>query len=302
MTKLPDPALLEAAERFSAPKSELSAEGMPEVRKASRAARVGLTGRLSDEVEVTDEDRERRFTPKAGADPSLVIVYFHGGGWANCDTVTHGGIMTDLAVLTGHVVIGPEYPLAPENPYPAALDVTCAAVRRAAAEAPGARIVLAGDSAGANLALATALRLRDEGEGAGLAALLLWYGCFRRCFDTPSHMAFGDGTYGLTSSNMRTYWDWYLGDHPDPVYGDLTGAPLEGLPPCYLGEAELDCLADDTRWLAKRLTQAGIAHTYDFAPSVNHGYIHFGQVYDPSFDALRAAAHFLKSPAVAGAS
>lgn len=301
MTRLPDPALLEAAAQFSSPKSELSAERMPEARKAARAARASLTGRHTDAVDVTDEGNRRRIVPKAGTDPALVIVYLHGGGWVNCDTVTHGGIMTDLAALTGHMVVGPEYPLAPENPYPSALDATCDAVRQVLAESPGSRIVLAGDSAGANLALATALRLRDEGQGEPLAALLLWYGCYRRCFDTPSHVAYGDGTYGLTSADMRTYWNWYLGDHPDPVYGDLTGAQMEGLPPCYLGEAELDCLADDTRWLAKRLTQAGIAHAYDFAPLVNHGYIHFGQVYDPSFEALRAAAHFLKSPAVTGA-
>ncbi|MSU90049.1 alpha/beta hydrolase fold domain-containing protein [Rhodobacteraceae bacterium 2CG4] len=301
MNRTPDPALLQAAARYSAEKGELSAELMPEMRRRSREARRALRGRHADEVEISTCDGLRLFSPRDRCDASRVIVYLHGGGWANCDTVTHGGIMTDLAALSGHLVAGPDYPLAPEHPYPAGLDAACAAVCRIAADHPHAALVLAGDSAGANLALATALRLHDEGAAPPLAALLLWYGCFRRCFDTRSHMTYGDGTYGLTTTDMRTYWDWYLADHRDPAYGDLTGAAVDGLPPCFLAEAEMDCLADDTRWLAGRLTQAGIPHAYDFTPAVNHGFIHFSQVYEPSYRSLQAAAHFLASPIVAPA-
>ncbi len=300
MTRLPDPELMQALARFSAPATDLTAEQMPEIRRQASEARRDLRGRHADRVEITTDETARIFRPREGEDTSRVIIYLHGGGWANCDTITHGGIMTDLAALTGHVVIGPEYPLAPENPYPAGLDAACATVRQVSERNPDAQIVLAGDSAGANLALATALRLRDENADVPMAALLLWYGCYRCCFDTPSHVTYGDGTYGLTTSNMRIFWDWYLADHPEPVYGDLTGATFDGLPPCFLAEAEMDCLADDTRWLARRLTQTGVPHLYDFAPAVNHGYIHVSQVYEPSLRTLRTAAHFLESPAVSG--
>ncbi|MGR3659924.1 MAG: alpha/beta hydrolase fold domain-containing protein [Paracoccaceae bacterium] len=296
MSKLPDPALLEIAARFSHGPVEQTRENMDEVRALARAARSKLVGRHADAVTNTLVGNLRRFVPKANMDRSKIIVFVHGGGWINCDTVTHGAIMSDLAYLSGHEVLGPEYPLAPENPYPVGLNAVCDLVGELVASRPNVRIILAGDSAGANLALAAALRLRDEGRGGSLAALLLWYGCYRPLFDTESHVAYGGGAHGLSSDSMRQCWDWYLGDHATPVYGDLTEADMAGLPPCYLGEAELDCLADDTKWLAGLLTRAGVRHSYEQCPGVNHGFVHFGQFYAPSFDALKSAAHFLKTP------
>jgi acetyl esterase len=298
MTKLPDPGLLEIAARFSHGKVEQTRENMGEVRALASAARKDLVGRHANDVSMTVVGNLRRFVPKSGLDRTKVIVFVHGGGWINCDTITHGAIMSDLAALTGHEVLGPEYPLAPENPYPAGLDAVCELVAELTASRPNVRIILAGDSAGANLALATALRLRDEGRDGPLAALLLWYGCYRNLFDTRSHQDFGSGDHGLATSDMRRCWDWYLNDHADPVYGDLSGADVTGLPPCYLGEAELDCLADDTKWLAGLLAGAGVAHSYELYPDVNHGLVHFGPFYAPSFQALESAAHFLKGSGV----
>lgn len=295
MTKLPDPALLEVAARFSHSPIQQTRENMPKVRALANAARVPLVGRHAGDVSVAMAGNVRRFVPKSNVNRSHVIVYVHGGGWVNCDTITHGAIMTDLASLTGYEVLGPEYPLAPENPYPAGLDAVCDLIADICTSRPSTKIILGGDSAGANLALAAALRLRDEGHKP-LAALLLWYGCYRKTFDTKSHVSFGNGEHGLTTDSMRQCWDWYLGDHTAPTYGDLSAADVSGLPPCYLGEAELDCLADDTKWLAGVLAGAGVAHTYEQYPDVNHGFIHFGQFYPPSFKALESAAHFLKSP------
>lgn len=293
-SKRPDPALLEISERFSAPNLVAEAkENMPAIRKASRAARKGLIGRLADKVEVMDLGTLRRFVPKP-ADRSAVIIYVHGGGWVNGDGVTHGGIMTDLAGLTGYEVLGPEYPLAPENPYPAGLDHVMQLIDDTIAAKPHAKIILGGDSAGANLALAAAVRLRDAGRGDVIKAMLLWYGCYRRAFDTPAHKAFGAGDHGLTTEAMDRMWDWYLADHADPKYGDLTKADLHDLPPAYLCEAELDCLASDTKWLAAEMAQAGVPFTYTQFKNVPHGFIHFGQFYAPSFNALEQAAHFLK--------
>lgn len=294
MTKLPDPALLEIAARFSHGPIQQTRDNMDEVRALANAARTNLVGRHSDEVNMALVGNVRRFVPKRNLDRSKVIIFVHGGGWINCDTVTHGAIMSDLAALTGYEVLGPEYPLAPENPYPAGLDAVCDLVAEVVASRPNVRIILGGDSAGANLALATAMRLRDEGNDQAISALLLWYGCYRAKFDTDSHAKFGAGDHGLTTDNMRTCWDWYLNGHDNPVYGDLSAADVTGLPPCYLGEAELDCLADDTKWLAGLLTQAGISHTYEQYPDANHGFIHFGQFYPPSFNALESAAQFLK--------
>lgn len=295
MTKLPDPALLEIATQYSpVPPDEVTKEGMPTIRANARAAKVALRGRLADQVEVLEEGTLRRFVPSGDLDSSCLIIYVHGGGWVNCDTVTHGAIMTDLAALTGYEVWGPDYPLAPEHVYPAGLDAVCALITQAASERPDAEIVVGGDSAGANLALAAALRMRDEGQPALIKAMLLWYGCYRNEFETRSHRAYGGGAHGLETVAMKRMWDWYLDDHPNPTYGDLTMAAMNDLPPAYLCEAELDCLADDTKWLADLLAKEGINFAYEFFPDVNHGFIHFGEFYEPSFQALKGAAHFLK--------
>lgn len=295
MTKKVDPKLLEVAARFSAPPIVQTKNNMAEIRAAARAARVDLVGRHADQVTISEEGAIRTYTPVIH-DPSKLILYIHGGGWINCDTVTHGAIMTDLAALSGHIVIGPDYPLAPEAPYPAGLDYLVNLTKRLRTEYPDAELIIGGDSAGANLALAVALRLRDDGQGNVLSALLLWYGCYRKLFDTRSHKAFGTGDHGLMTANMEQCWDWYLGDHVDPAYGDMSEAAVHDLPPCYLAEAELDCLADDTRWLAAKLGDEGVPHSYVVHEGVNHGFIHFGQHYPPSFTAIEGAVHFLKRP------
>ncbi len=294
MTKQVDPELLKVAAQFSAPPVVQTPETVDNVRAAARHARVELVGRHVDEVEIVEDGSLRRFLPRSKRDDTAIILFVHGGGWINCDTVTHGAIMTDLAAMTGHEVIGPDYPLAPKNPYPDGLDMICDLALEIRADHPEARLILAGDSAGANLALAAALRLRDEGHSTAISALLLWYGCYRKLFNTPSHLAYGGGEFGLRTENMEQCWDWYLGGHSTPEYGDLVNAKMVGLPPCYLAEAELDCLADDTRWLADKLTAAGVAHSYVLHENVNHGFLHYGEFYAPSYDALQGAVHFLK--------
>lgn len=291
-----DPALRAVAERFSAGKTiEMTKQAMPAIRAATSKAREALVGRYADQVENTDLGAVRKFMPREGLDSSAVIIYVHGGGWANCDTVTHGAVMCDLAYLTGYEVLGPEYPLAPEAPYPAGLDHVVRLVEETRASRPNVRIVLAGDSAGANLALGVAAKMRDAGKGDVISRLLLWYGCYRATSQTPSHEAYGADEYGLSTKAMETYWDWYL-DGQDAPYGDLTGLDVVGLPPAWLCEAEFDCLASDTRWLAGEYAKAGIDHAYDFFAGVNHGFNHFSQFYGPSLRSLELAAHFLKRP------
>ncbi|WP_417271627.1 alpha/beta hydrolase fold domain-containing protein [Celeribacter sp.] len=299
MTKRIDPTLVDIAARFSTPSFIVESKAeMPAIREAATQARRGLVGRHAADVDVADLGDVRRFTPKSGLDRSTVIIYVHGGGWVNCDTITHGAIMTDLAYLTGHEVLGPEYPLAPEAPYPAGLDHVVALVEQTRAARSNVNIVLAGDSAGANLSLAVAARLRDMGKGGAVSALLLWYGCYRATFETWSHAAFGGGDYGLTTEAMQRCWDWYLDgqDAAAAPYGDLSALDVTGLPPAWMCEAELDCLAADTRWLAGLYTAAGIDHSYDLFEDVNHGFNHFGQFYSPSLRSVERAAHFLKRP------
>ena len=170
-------------------------EGAPEM--PARALTIGLPGRSL---------RARLYTPAAGP-LDAVTVYIHGGGWTFGYVDTHDGVMRRLAVSLGTPVLGFDYRLAPEHPFPLPLDDTLAVIAYVeegglGAPMPAGRIAVAGDSAGANLALAALIARRDAGQPA-LAAGGLFYGCYAPDFSTPSHAAFGSGTYHLSSVNMR---------------------------------------------------------------------------------------------------
>lgn len=221
--------------------------------------------------------RLRLYRPQcAGRLPA--VVYLHGGGWTFGSIATHDRLMRLLALATDAAVIGVDYRLAPEHPFPAPLEDCLAAIRRVrghadALEIDEARIMVAGDSAGANLALASLLALRDAGERPLEGAALL-YGCYCSRLDTPSHARFGDGSYRLSTAEMGWFWGNYLGSvaagHPlaEPLHADLSG-----LPPLYLMLAALDPLADDTRELARRLGAAGVPHEVREYPGTVHGFL-----------------------------
>jgi acetyl esterase len=221
--------------------------------------------------------RLRHFRPRADARLPLV-VYLHGGGWTFGSVDTHDRLMRLLALAADAAVIGVDYRLTPEHPYPAPLDDCLAAIRwlRARAdeiEVDARRIVLAGDSAGANLALASLLALRDAREPLPEGAALL-YGCYAARLDTASHARFGDGSYRLSSAEMDWFWRNYLGGTPagtplaEPLYADLAR-----LPPLFLTLAAVDPLADDTRALARRLAAAGVLHEVREYPGLVHGFL-----------------------------
>ncbi len=234
--------------------------------------------------------RLRHYRPREASSLPLVI-YFHGGGFVLGSLDTHDRVMRLLALDSDAAVIGVDYRLAPEHPFPAPLDDCVAAVRWIRAEAAGLgvdpdRVVLAGDSAGANLALASLLELRDAGEVDGISGAALFYGCFWRRLDTPAHGRFGNGSWRLGTAEMRWFWQHYLGDPstPDPRAEPLH-ADLRGLPPLYLTAAALDPLYDDTLELDRRLEAAGVARRLDVYPGLVHGFMQM----TPRCAAARAA-------------
>jgi acetyl esterase len=156
------------------------------------------------------------------------------------------------------------------------------------------RLALAGDSAGANLALSAALSLRDAGE-AMPAVLALFYGCYAPDFDTDSHRRLGDGRFGLTTARMQWYWQGYVGADLEqvPVSAAPLKADLEGLPPLYLNLAALDPISDDTRRLAQRLTQAGVRHTLKEWPQTGHGFLQMTRDVEVARRAVEDTARFL---------
>jgi len=237
-----------------------------------------------------------RLARKVGARPGT-LLYLHGGGWVLGTIQSHFSIMARLAELTGFTVVGIDYALAPEAPFPAGLNDAVAALRALRAGAPAQPWLVAGDSAGANIALAMMLDLRDAGEPLPDAALL-FYGVFSDNHDTDSHRQCGGGQFGLSTEKMAWFRDHYIGGQPvspadprvSPVHGDL-----RGLPPIYLNAASADCLRDDSVEMAQRLAQAGVPHQFTMFEGVNHGFMQMSSELPEAMDAFRDVAAFVQS-------
>lgn len=270
-------------------------EDIEQLRQASvQSKRVWNDVDLPDGLAVAFEDVTlgghkrpmRTYTPAltTGTD----ILFVHGGGWSICNLDTHRAICVAMAEITSRRVIALHPRQAPEHPCPAPMDDVVAFVRRT--QRP---LILAGDSAGANLVLAAALQLRDDGFLDRVSALVLMYGCFRNQTDTPSHQRFGDGRFGLTSARMRLFWLLYLGDRDDVSFGDLSGQRFEGLPPAFIGAAALDPLLDDSCWLAERLRDSNVAHTMQTDDGVVHGFLHYVKRLDAAGKSLADMSQFL---------
>jgi acetyl esterase len=232
--------------------------------------------------------------------PSLpALVYFHGGGWVVGSLDTHDRIMRLLAEKSGAIVLGIDYRLAPEHKFPAAHDDAAAALRYVQRHGrewgiDPARLAVGGDSAGANLALASCLGL-DAAERAALRLQLLFYGCFG-LRDSNSIRACNDAAYGLTGADMERYRGHLMrspADFDDPRLNNLA-ADLAGLPPAFLGAAELDCLLDDSRAMAARMAASGVSHKLTIYPGVLHGFLHYSRMLDTAMRALDESAAALK--------
>jgi acetyl esterase len=219
----------------------------------------------------------RLHRPTPGTLP--VLVYIHGGGFVWNSVDTHDRLMREYAAGGGCAVVGPDYALSPEAPFPQALEECAAVIRWIARDGAAwgldlARIVVGGDSAGANLALGAALLLRATDPDLKLRGLLLNYGVFDADLDTPSYNEFAEG-YFLTREKMRFYWDCYCprpADRLNPLAAPLR-ADLAGLPPVLLHIAELDVLSGENHAMDRRLRAAGVPVQCRTFPGTAHGFL-----------------------------
>ena len=211
-------------------------------------------------------------------DRGAVVTYFHGGGWVIGDLDTHDPSCRRIANLLGATVVSVEYRLAPEDPYPAALEDAIAATQWTAATFPDQAHVVAGDSAGAALAAGVALRARDAG-GPAIAAALLFYPPTDPTMSMASVQDNGEG-YFLTSADMAWFLDHYLPDseqRTEPTV-NLLDADLVGLPPTVMATAEFDPLRDEGDAFAQRLRAAGVTVRHLQGPGLIHGFLAFSGV------------------------
>jgi acetyl esterase len=207
-----------------------------------------------------------------------VLVWFHGGGWVWSSVDTHDRLVREYAAAGDVAVVNVDYALSPEAKFPQALMECAAVVRFLAAEGASwgvdpSRMLVGGDSAGGNLALATALHLRDSG-GPALRGILAAYPVAAPDFSTPSYEEFDQG-YGLTAAGMEAYWNLYLRDVADrrnPLAAPLL-ADHAGMPPTLIQLAELDVLRSEGERLAEKMQAAGVAVTSETIPGVAHGFM-----------------------------
>ena len=273
----------------------LAQEGLPPFEEltvpAARAAAQGFLQLQGDAVDVASvvnrslpgpagEIPIRVYTPRgveAGALPA--VVYFHGGGWVIGDLEVVDKPCRQLAASSGAVVVSVDYRLAPEHRYPAAFDDCYAATAWVAEHADEvgvdpARVAVAGDSAGGNLAAAVAIAARDR-SGPALAAQLLIYPVTDFKFDTASYRDNAEG-YLLNKASIQWFWAHYLGAQDltkDPYACPARADNLVGLPPAYVATCEYDPLRDEGEAYARRLEEAGVPVTARRFDGMLHGFL-----------------------------
>ncbi|QHG82275.1 alpha/beta hydrolase [Rhodococcus rhodochrous] len=221
----------------------------------------------------------RVYRPESSEDAIPVVVFAHGGGFVFCDLDSHDEFCRSMAEGVGVVVVSVDYRLAPEHRAPAAHEDMYAALEWAAGNittygGDPTRIVLAGDSAGGNLAATVALAARDGG-GPAVFGQALFYPVIDDDFDTESYRKYGSGYYNTTKA-MKWYWEQYAPDgRDDPRVIPTRTESLAGLPQAVVITAELDppCSSGDD--YAQRLADAGVEVRHRRFDGLFHGFLTF---------------------------
>lgn len=244
------------------------ARAMIERQSYLGAPKVETVGSVT-EHEIADV-RVRHYRPVGHTDTAQelpTIVYFHGGGWALGSLDSHDSVCRYFCNHGQFVVLSVDYRLAPENPYPAAIDdatkVTSVVLSGAIPGVDANKVVTAGDSAGGNLAAAVCLKLRDAGAKMPAMQVLTVPVMDSRQPGTASSKEFAKGFY-LTNEQMLWYRDQYLpnpADREKPDASPLLAQDLSNLPPAHIAVAGFDPLRDEGEAYAERLREAGVPVT-----------------------------------------
>ncbi len=213
--------------------------------------------------------------------PAPTVVLFHGGGWVIGDLDTHDNMARSICRDCEAVVLSVDYRLAPEAPFPAAVEDALAATRWAGdhlAELGGSDVLaVAGDSAGGNLAAVVAQQL-DGSDGPAIAAQLLVYPATDVLGDYASRIDNGEG-YFLDLPTMAWFMEHYAADaahHDDPRLSPMRASSLAGLPPAVVVTAEFDPLRDEGEAYAAALSSADVRVEVRRFDGMIHGFFDMG--------------------------
>ena len=235
--------------------------------------------------------------------PRRKLIFLHGGAFALMSPETHSRLAGHLARACRAEVFVPEYSLAPEHPYPAALN-ECVEFTRHFTEARhlrNAAVALAGDSAGGGLALSAAMKMRDEGHALPACLVLLcpWLDLTLKSQSIETNR---DRALFLSRRNLEAFANLYVSDaeqlsdpYVSPLYGNLAG-----LPPVYLQGAEYDMLVGDSRRLQRMALAEGAPLRFDLFPLMPHSFQFFAGTIPEADAAIRQIGHNLDRTLGAG--
>ncbi|MGR2683004.1 alpha/beta hydrolase [Chromobacterium haemolyticum] len=227
-----------------------------------------------------------------------VILYLHGGGYCFCSPVTHRGVAAALAREADARAFSLDYRLAPEHPFPAAVDDALAAYQALLDEGVAAdRIVIAGDSSGGGLALALLLSLRDA--GAPLPAGAVLFSPWTDLAATGASLEANDASDVMLSAvAVRNFSRYYLGDaaadHPiaSPLYGDYAG-----LPDLFIQASDTEVLLDDAARVARKASAAGVAVDFKVWRRLPHAWATLAPMLPEARAAIKEASGFVRKVA-----
>lgn len=261
-------------------REELEGRLYPSVKGvARRVEEVGVTGEW--------------FEPP-GAAERPVLIYFHGGSYLFGSTVTHADVMARMARATGMRAFGPNYRLAPEQPYPAQLEDALAVYEALLSRGiPADQIVLAGESAGGNLVFAVLLALRDRGAPLPAAAVAFspWCDLTGSHRSMETNAAYDYGTKAMLLDQAKQFAGEIPLDDPrvSPAYADLAG-----LPPLRIHAGEAELLFDECKALAEKARAAGVDVTFEPLPDMPHAAELLAQLSPQGAEAIERAGAWLK--------
>ena len=231
----------------------------------------------------------------------LLILYLHGGGYIFGSPQTHRQLTIAMAANGRAPVFALDYRLAPEHPLPAALDDAVAAYYWLASQYPQRRIVLAGDSAGGGLAVATAITIRDQRLAAAPVALVLFSPWTDLGGTGGSNITNSDRCAMFTADIIPAVGRLYLGDaDAEDPRGSPLFANLHGLPPMQIFASTDEVLLDDSRRLAAKAHDQGVAVELHVVPGVPHVWPLFARVLPEGRASLAAVKRFLTGVNVSG--
>jgi acetyl esterase len=243
----------------------------------------------------TGSVRARIVKPQGATGPLPVIVYTHGAGWVFGDAHTHDRLVRDLAVGARAAVVFPEYDRSPEVRYPVANEQSYRVVQWVTTDGASkgldpARLAIAGDSVGGNMAIALTLMAKERGDVA-FRQQVLFYPVTDANFDTASYHEFATG-YFLAREGMQWFWDQYTTSPQDRA--EITASPLRatpdqltGLPPALIITAEADVLRDEGEAYAAKLRAAGVPVTQVRYGAITHDFVMLNTLHDT--EAAKAA-------------